>query len=131
MLRLSGSTRIFVATSTAHYHKGVDGLVQAVRCECGEDPLDGHLFCFFNRRRSSVKVLVWDRNGFWILHKRLERGSFEVIDLSPPWVEIDRVRLAMLLEGLDTRTARFRRNFVREVHISNRDEGDVRGRLAE
>jgi len=131
VLRFGASTRVFAATSTRHFHKGIDGLVQAVRGECCADPFDGSLYCFFNRRRNRMKILVWDRNGFWLLTKRLERGSFECIDLLEPWVEIDRVRLAMLLEGLDTRSARFRRNFVREVRINRREEWDDRERLAE
>ncbi len=115
MLRLGASARVFVSTTPAYFHKGIDGLTQVVRDRCGEDPLDGSLFCFFNRRRSQVKILVWDRNGFWILHKRLERGCFERVHLLEPWVELDRVRFAMLMEGLDTRTARFRSHFVRET----------------
>ncbi len=131
MLRLGASTRVFAATSPAHFQKGIDGLVQVVREECGEDPFSGTLFCFFSQRRNRVKILVWDRNGFWILSKRLERGCFERIHLLEPWVELDRLRLSMLLEGLDTRTAKWRSNFAREVHIYRRGGDDDCERTAE
>ena len=131
MLRLSESVRIFAATSRRHFHKGIDGLAEVVRTTIGEDPLCGDLFCFFNRRHNQVKILVWDRNGFWILRKRLERGRFERINLREPWVELDRVRFAMLLEGLDTRTARFHSYFAREVRICRRDDEGGRAGIAE
>jgi transposase len=131
MLRLSESIRIFAAASREHFPKGIDGLVEIVRTSLGEDPLSGDLFCFFNRRHNQVKILVWDRNGFWILRKRLERGRFERINRREPWVEFDRVRFAMLLGGLDTKTARFHSYFAREIRISRRDDVGGRARLAE
>lgn len=131
MLRLSESVRVFAATSREHFHKEIDGLVQIVRNRFGEDPFTGNLFCFFNRRQNQVKILVWDRNGFWLLRKRLERGRFERINLLEPWVELDRVRFAMLLEGLDTRTARFNSYFAREVRICRRDDEGGRAGIAE
>jgi transposase len=131
MLRLSESIRIFAATSREHFPKGIDGLVEVVRTSLGEDFLSGDLFCFFNRRHNQVKILVWDRNGFWILRKRLERGRFERINRREPWVEFDRVRFAMLLAGLDTKTARFHSYFAREIRISRRDDVGGRARLAE
>ena len=126
MLRLKAGVRVFAATKPFHSNAGIDRLVQLVRDELGEDPLSGDVFCFFNARRDQVKLLVWGRNGFWLMCKRLERGRFEPIDLRMPSVEIDRVRLAMLLEGLDTRTWKFRKHFPREVRIQSRD--DARGK---
>jgi transposase len=131
MLRLPESIRIFAATSRNHFHKGIDGLAQLVRDSLGVDPFDGDLFCFFNRRSNQIKILVWDRNGFWLLRKRLERGRFQRINLREPWIELDRVRFAMLIEGLNLRTARFLGYFVREVRIPVRDDVGGRARPAE
>ncbi len=131
MLRLSESIRIFAATSRGHFHRGIYGLAQLVRESLGEDPMSGDLFCFFNRRSNQIKILVWDRNGFWLLRKRLERGRFQRINLREPWVELDRVRFAMLLEGLNIKTARFLSYFVREVRIHGRDDAGGRARPAE
>ncbi|MCY2961746.1 MAG: IS66 family insertion sequence element accessory protein TnpB [Planctomycetota bacterium] len=122
MLSLSTRVRIFAATEPIDFRKGFDGLVQIVRDGFGEDPFAGDLFCFFNRRRDRVKVLVWDRNGFWLHYKRLERGTFERIEGGSKRIELDRARMAMLLEGIDTKSTRFRRCFARDVRIGDRDD---------
>lgn len=122
MLSIPSRVRIFAATSPVDFRKGFDGLVQIVRDRFVEDPFAGDLFCFFNRRRDRVKVLVWDRNGFWLLYKRLERGTFERVDGRGERIEIDRARLTMLLEGIDTKSTTFRKHFAREVRIGDRDD---------
>lgn len=126
MLNLSPRVRIFAASEPVDFRKGFDGLVQIVRDGFGEDPFGGHLFCFFNRRRDRVKILAWDRNGFWLHYKRLERGTFERLTGRGARVEIDRAQMSMLLEGIDTRSSRFRRNFSRDVYICARDDSHGR-----
>ena len=123
MLRLTTATRVFVATSPVHFSKGVDGLVQIVRDVFGEDPFSGHLFCFFNRSRNRVKLLVWNSNGFWLMSKHIEGGRFEKIDLHEARVEIDSRTLVMLLEGISTRTLRLRKHFARDIRIASRSDG--------
>ena len=56
--------------------KSFDGLQLAVRAVIEKDPLSGHFFVFCNRRRDRLKVLLWDRSGFWVFAKRLEKGTF-------------------------------------------------------
>jgi transposase len=126
MLSVSTRVRIFAATSATDFRKGFDGLVQIVRDGFHADPFSGDVFAFFNRRRDRVKLLVWDSNGFWLHYKRLERGTFERLDGDSPRIEIDRARMSMLLEGIDTRKATFRRNFARAVRIEKRDGDDDR-----
>lgn len=122
MLRIPRWVRVFVATSSINLSTDIDGLLRIVRDCFREDAFTGNIFCFFNHRRDRVKLLVWDRNGFWVFCKRLERGRFELLAGCPPRIEIDRERLVMLLEGIDTRTSRFRSHFAREVRISPRDD---------
>ena len=76
MLTLSPAVRIYVATGATDLRRSVDGLSAVVRERFGLDPLSGHLFLFRNRRGDRLKILVWDRSGFWVLYKRLERGTF-------------------------------------------------------
>ncbi len=131
MLSLSPRVRIFAAVEPVDFRKGFDRLVQVVRDEFGEDPFAGDLFCFFNRRRDRVKVLVWDRNGFWLHCKRLERGTFERLVGRGAKVEIERAQMSMLLEGIDTKSTRFRRHFSRDVRICVRDTDRERERASQ
>jgi transposase len=129
MLNLPSSVRVFAARERVDFRNGFDGLCAIVREHFREDPLSGHLFLFFNRRRDRIKILVWDQNGFWLLYKRLERGTFERIAGSGEKLEIDRARLAMLLDGIETKSSKIRTHFVREVRIASRDH-DERERVA-
>lgn len=130
MLSLSPRVRIFAACEAVDFRKGFDGLVQLVRDGFRDDPFTGDLFCFFNRRRDRVKILAWDRNGFWLCCKRLERGTFESIAGRGARVELDRAQMSMLLEGIDTKSSRFRRHFSRDVRITPRDADGERARAA-
>ncbi|HEX5828616.1 MAG TPA: IS66 family insertion sequence element accessory protein TnpB [Candidatus Limnocylindrales bacterium] len=110
MLTLPPSVRIYVALGATDIRKGIDGLCAAAREVIGEDPFTGHLFAFANRRRDAVKVLVWDRSGFWLLYKRLERGTFQwpAAHEKGPRIEMRSRDFFALLEGLDLSTARWR-----------------------
>jgi transposase len=79
--------------------KSFDGLCGLIRNELGADPLSGSLFVFINRRRNMVKCLYWDRDGFAIWFKRLEKGCFNLPDIENSDGRIDRLQLTMILEG--------------------------------
>jgi len=118
--------------------KSFDGLCNLIEHGFQLDPFDGDVFVFFNRRRTYVKQLVWDSNGFWLCAKRLERGTFEHWQPSTDsksYVEIDRARLMMLLEGIDMKKSKFRWHFARSVRIGGRrggrSEANSRGRQAQ
>ena len=111
MLNLPPSVRIFVAREPADMRKGFDGLSSLVIDVIDQDPQSGHVFCFFNKRRDRVKLLVWDRSGYWLLYKRIEHGRFRIYDQASSdknSFEIRAVDLALLLEGIDLRGARRR-----------------------
>jgi transposase len=84
-------------------------LSNEIRHALGYNPLDGHVFVFMNRRRNQVKLIVWTRGGFTIVHKRLERGTFTFpsrVTGDAASVAIDVHELAMLLEGIDASGAK-------------------------
>jgi transposase len=121
MLSLPAQVRIFAATAPVDFRKAHDGLVAIVREGFGHDPFDGSIFVFFNRRRDRIKLLLWDRNGFWLWYKRLERGTFRVLHASSgERVEIHRAELAMILEGIDLEAGKIRRHFADGVRIQAR-----------
>ena len=119
MLTLPSSVRIYVAAEAVDLRRGFDGLAAATRSLIREDPLNGHLFVFLNRRRNRIKLLVWDRTGYLLVYKRLERGTF-VLPMEPTaghrHVEVDAGELAMMLEGVDLREAVRRERWRRLPH---------------
>lgn len=73
---LSSAIRAYVYSEAVDMRKSIDGLSQIVAATMGMNPLSGQVFVFIGRRRDRAKLLVWDRHGFWLLYKRLERGRF-------------------------------------------------------
>lgn len=111
MLSLPPSVRVFVATQPVDGRKGADSLMVIVRDVLGHDPLGGHLFVFFSRRLDRVRVVYWDRNGFAMWSKRLERGRFRPSfsrDGRLAAAAIEAAELALILEGIDLAGARRR-----------------------
>ena len=79
---------------------------------CSSDlPFEGHLFVFVGKSRDKVKILFWDRGGFVVYLKRLERGRFQlpVVDARRKNVELEPAQLAMLLDGIDLNARRLQR----------------------
>ncbi len=70
------NVRVFLATGYTDMRKSINGLSIVVAQHLERDPLSGHLFVFCNKRQNMVKILYWDRNGFCLWHKRLEKQSF-------------------------------------------------------
>ena len=109
MILVPRSVRVYFATQPANLRRSFEGLSNEVREVLRHDPLAGHIFVFLNRRKNQVKLLVYTRGGFTIVHKRLERGAFtfpaRVVDGATS-IEIDVHELAMLLEGIDVRRTR-------------------------
>lgn len=110
MLTLPPSVRVFVAVGATDMRLGMDGLAALARSRLGLDPLCGHLILFRNRRGDRLKILVWDRSGFWVLYKRLEKGTFSwPTSLTTHRIEIRTADLLLLLSGADiTRPRRTR-----------------------
>lgn len=108
MILLPSSVRIYVCAAPTNLRKSFEGLSNEVRGVLSLDPLSGHVFLFLNRRRTQVKLLVFTRGGFTIVHKRLERGCFTFparVTTEAARVEIDAHELSALLEGLLPSTA--------------------------
>jgi transposase len=100
VLALTAATRIYLYRPACDMRKSFDGLCGLIRSELGADPLSGSLFVFCNRRRSMVKLLYWDRDGFAIWYKRLEQGTFNLPHILAQNGRIDRRQLSLLLEGV-------------------------------
>lgn len=108
MLNVGPTLRVFIAPDPIDLHFSFDRLAGIVRNRLGQDPTSGHLFAFFNRQRTRTKMLLFDRTGYVVYYKRLERGTFEIPRVLPGarQVEVDPAVLAMILEGIDLRAPR-------------------------
>ncbi len=76
MLQITPQMKVLVAVDSADFRKGIDGLARLCKDCLGQDPLCGAVFVFRNRRRTAIKVLVYDGQGFWLCQKRLSTGRF-------------------------------------------------------
>lgn len=83
MIQVTPQMRILVAVAAADFRKGMDGLARLCREVLEQDPFSGCVFVFRNRRSTSIKILVYDGQGFWLCQKRLSSGRFRWWPQSP------------------------------------------------
>jgi len=103
MIQLTPQMRLLVAVEPADFRRGMDGLARLCRAELKEDPFSGAVFVFRNRRKTAVKLLVYDGQGFWLCHKRLSSGRFRWWPSSAeePVTALQAHELKVLLHGGD------------------------------
>lgn len=120
MLTLPPGVRVYVAPGVTDMRKSFTGLAALAKNVLQGDPLSGHLFAFCNRRRNLLKVLYWDGTGFWVVAKRLERGTFAwpVATEGQDHVVLTGEELAWVLGGLDLSQAKRRPWWRREPGLA-------------
>ncbi|MGN8845635.1 IS66 family insertion sequence element accessory protein TnpB [Niallia sp. HCP3S3_B10] len=94
--------RVFLAKGSTDMRKSIDGLAVLVQEVFELDPFSPNLFVFCNRKRDKMKILFWDKNGFWLYYRRLEKGQFQwpSDDQNATPLKITRQQLRWLLDGL-------------------------------
>ena len=100
MLTLPNPENVFLACGPTDLRKSIDSLAALVQEGFGLDPLSPSLFVFCNRQRDKLKILFWDHNGFWLLYRRLERGTFQWPTGLGGTVTVSSRELRWLLDGL-------------------------------
>ncbi len=105
--------RYFLYRPVCDMRKSFDGLSGLVRERLSKDPLGGEVFIFFNARRTQVKLLVWEGDGFALWYKRLEKGTFEVpvVDEKMNGHELRSDELLFILKGISLASVRRRKRF--------------------
>jgi transposase len=93
--------RVFVRPGATDLRKQINGLATMVQSEMKGDPFSGHMYLFSNQDRRLVKALYWDRNGFCLWQKRLEKDRFPWPRTQEAAREIGADQLRMLLDGID------------------------------
>lgn len=111
MFPLSSHQKYYLYKQATDMRKSFNGLVGLVNNEMKSNPLDGSVYIFINKRRTHIKLLVWDRTGFVIYYKRLERGTFEIpkIDHGVTCIRWD--ELLCILEGVALSSIKKRKRF--------------------
>jgi transposase len=109
----SGSLSIYLCTRSTDMRKSIDGLCGEANNFIGKTPTDGSLFVFLNARRDKVKLLWWDKDGYWLFYKRLEAGTFQMPQFCPgsTSVAMQRDMLTCLLSGIDLGSVKKRKRF--------------------
>jgi len=126
MLTPTTGVRYFVAREPVDFRKAHDGLCAVTRDLLCLDPMSGHVFVFFNKRHDRIKLLYWERNGFWLGYKRLERGTFQLpfeAGCRDSAIEIDARQLQLLLGGIDLRKVKCLRHHGSPLRIDMQRDG--------
>jgi transposase len=106
MIAPHGQLRVYVATRPVDFRKGMDGLALVVQEMLGLDPFSGAAFVFRSKRAGRIKVLIWDRTGLVLVHKRLEGCKFVWPQVRDGVMTLSPSQFSALFEGLDWRMVR-------------------------
>ena len=104
MLFPEDQVRLWLYTQPTDMRKPYDGLSALVKCKLAEDPLNGQLFVFINRKRTQMKILYFDRSGYCIWSKRLEQGRFHWGSNTAVKQRLSWTDLKLIVEGIYTRS---------------------------
>ena len=115
MIPLAGHYQLYLYTDATDMRKSFDGLSGLVASTLGRDPLDGSLYMFLSKRRNRMKCLVWDRTGFWLFYKRLEKGTFQLPTHSSDQagLSLSYEQWMLILEGIDLGSVKHRPRYHR------------------
>ncbi len=101
MINFPSTLPVYLATGATDIRKSIDGLAALVQATMGLDPFSPAIFVFCNRRRDKLKILHFERNGFWLYYRRLEKGAFRWPDgASAEPLALSPRELRWLLDGL-------------------------------
>jgi transposase len=101
MLNIGTTAKIMIHREPVDMRKSIDGLSYIVAEEFKSNPADGAVYVFFNKQRDKLKLLYWDRNGFCMWYKRLEKERFKIPEVKDAVFEISGENLRWLMDGLD------------------------------
>lgn len=120
IINLTDRIRYHLYRKETDMRKGFDSLSGIVCNELGKQARDGDAFIFINRPRSHVKLLLWEKGGFTIFYRRLEKGTFEVpaFDLDARSMEITTDQLNFILRGISLKSIKYRKRYQHSADVS-------------
>lgn len=112
MISLSMNDKVFLATSSSDFRLQIDGLIKLTQKVIKQNPYSGAFFVFINRKKSGIKILHYNKIGYWLHHLRLSEGHFiwPIID-SAETLELSARELQVLLMGGDPQGANFQKEW--------------------
>jgi transposase len=93
--------QIFIALGATDLRAGIDGYSHMVESRIHMSPLTNNMFIFCNRAHNKIKILYWDGTGYWLLYKRLEKGTFKFPRNDGESMIITEQQYRWLMEGLN------------------------------
>lgn len=116
MLNFNGNLQIHLCCQPIDMRKSFNGLSAIITGSFGKDPLRDGMFVFVNKERDRMKLLLWDRHGYWLLYKRLEAGRFQMppvdaVSSSPEVLRITYEQLLLIIEGIDLESVKRRKRY--------------------
>ncbi|MDR2571245.1 MAG: IS66 family insertion sequence element accessory protein TnpB [Oscillospiraceae bacterium] len=113
MFALTKTMSYYLSPGSIDMRKGIYSLYQIVKSELKRNPLSGEVFIFLGKNRRCIKILLWEKDGFLLYHKKLEKGTYEIPlntthrgDCGIEWRTF-----VLMLEGVGMRSAKFRKRF--------------------
>lgn len=115
MIGISLRSPIYLFSHPTDMRKSFDGLIGLITTHLYLDPVKDGIFVFVNKRRDLMKILLWDRHGFWLLYKRLEAGRFQLppveTEQPPEGLSVSYDQLLMIIEGIDLSSAKRKKRY--------------------
>jgi transposase len=117
MIMLPPAVTIYLCDAPIDMRCSFDGLSAIVRNNLGLDPMTGHLFLFLSKRGDRAKLLFWDKDGYALFYKRLEKGRFHRPTVKSPGghgsLTLSASEMTLLLSGIDLTHAHRHKRFMR------------------
>ncbi len=101
MMNIPSDTKVFLVLGTTDMRKAINGLSIIVSEQIQQDIFSGHLFVFCNRQQTILKILYWDKSGFCLWQKRLEKDRFKWPGTQKEVLDISSRELSWLIAGLN------------------------------
>jgi len=113
IIALDDHRKYYLYRKETDMRKGFDSLCGIVANELGKQVMNGDAFIFINKPRTHIKLLVWEKGGFTIFYRRLEKGTFEVpaFDLDAKSMQITSDQLQFILNGISLKTIKYRKRY--------------------
>ncbi|MBK9108653.1 MAG: IS66 family insertion sequence element accessory protein TnpB [Saprospiraceae bacterium] len=122
MIPFTSGHRYFLYTGITDFRKSYDGLFGIIKSIMQSNPLSGDVYLFTNKRRNQIRMMVYDTGGLVLLSKRLDRGTFEIMESQTNHIKlnISWTQLMCIMQGIKLNSIRYRkRHIIGEKYLKN------------